>query len=105
MERCENKFCSNRDRYYYDVKLSAESGWRQYDTAQDAWYFGVWVNPEKLQTLTFAEGDETRCTYDTAEEYHQALKEMATACDPLPPTAIVVDHNGSITKIYCPRPV
>lgn len=33
------------------------SGWEQYDTNQDAEYFGVWVHREKLLTLTYAEGD------------------------------------------------
>jgi len=38
-------------------------GWEQYDTDQDASYFGVWVNRTQYLTLTYAEGDWTlvRC--------------------------------------------
>ena len=32
-------------------------GWMQYDTDQDAEYFGVWVNKGKLMTLSYTEGD------------------------------------------------
>ena len=31
------------DRYYYDRTLLAQ-GWQQYDTEEDAWYFGVWIH-------------------------------------------------------------
>ena len=43
------------DRYYYDRTLLAQ-GWQQYDTEEDAWYFGVWIHTEKLETFTYAEG-------------------------------------------------
>ena len=33
------------------------SGWLQYDTSQDASYFGVWVNLRERLILTYAEGD------------------------------------------------
>ncbi len=50
-------FCPS-ERYVVDFAedYSAE-GWKQYDTDQDAAYFGVWVNPKTLQTLSYAEGD------------------------------------------------
>ncbi|MGL5292390.1 MAG: hypothetical protein ACRC9V_01100, partial [Aeromonas sp.] len=37
------------DRYYYDHTLLV-LGWQQYDTEEDAWYFGIWINTEKLET-------------------------------------------------------
>ena len=43
------------NRYVFDFNL--KDGWQQYDTDQDAWYFGIWVNLKTLQTLTYAEGD------------------------------------------------
>ncbi|KKL07566.1 hypothetical protein LCGC14_2584760, partial [marine sediment metagenome] len=46
------------DRYIFDFKIcSPRDGWQQYDTSQDAWYFGVWIHPEGRVTITFAEGD------------------------------------------------
>lgn len=53
-------FILNGERYKWDFdeKLSVE-GWEQYDTSQDAWYFGVWVNKKTLQIRTYAEGDLT----------------------------------------------
>jgi hypothetical protein len=46
------------DRYLVDFDDHAgDEGWEQFDTDQDAHYFGVWVNPKLLLTLTYAEGD------------------------------------------------
>ena len=45
------------DRYAFDFKhCTALKGWRQFDTEQDASYFGVWVHTGKRQVVTFAEG-------------------------------------------------
>jgi len=36
------------DRYKFDFGLCSYSkGWIQFDTDQDAWYFGVWIHKEK----------------------------------------------------------
>ena len=43
------------DRYLFDFNLSGE--WDQFDTENDASYFGVWVNKSKLRLLSFVEGD------------------------------------------------
>jgi hypothetical protein len=32
-------------------------GWEQFDTDQDASYFGVWLNKSKLMFLSYCEGD------------------------------------------------
>jgi hypothetical protein len=40
-----NNFFLERDRYHYDFAVcTTDKGWAQYDTEQDAWYFGVWVH-------------------------------------------------------------
>lgn len=51
-------FINNGERYRWDFDedFSAQ-GWEQYDTSQDAWYFGVWINKKLLQVQTYAEGD------------------------------------------------
>ena len=59
-----------RERYHYDLKRCPSSkGWWQFDTDQDAPYFGVWVNPKRREILTFAEGDETLVTCPTEESF------------------------------------
>ena len=46
------------ERYAFDfAKGMRDKGWRQYDTNQDAWYYGIWYNPQTLQTLSYTEGD------------------------------------------------
>jgi hypothetical protein len=45
-------------------------GWEQFDTDQDAPYFGVWVNRHTLETLTYAEGDWTLCKCPDREHYN-----------------------------------
>ena len=46
------------ERYVVDFADNrTQEGWMQFDTNQDAPYYGVWVNPAKLQTLSYAEGD------------------------------------------------
>jgi hypothetical protein len=63
-----------RERYYYDFNQCTPSkGWAQFDSQQDASYYGTWVNPSTCQILRFAEGDETLETYDDQEEFIQGL--------------------------------
>lgn len=65
------------DRYEYDFKrCNKADGWRQYDTEQDASYFGVWVHPERRVIVTFAEGDETTVECPTQEAFEAEIREM-----------------------------
>lgn len=58
------------DRYQFDFKIcTAEKGWAQVDTYQDAYYFGVWVNPITLETFTFCEGDTTYIKCENENEF------------------------------------
>ncbi len=94
------------DRYRFDFQLCTKAkGWRQYDTNQDAWYFGVWVQPEKRKILSYAEGDISVVRCPTEESYHAELKSMAEFYGPPPPAFTVIDFpSGNITKIYDKRP-
>ena len=63
-------------RYLFDEELCrAADGWKQYDTEQDASYFGVWVHVEGRLIVTFAEGDVSvvYCLTDEAlkDELHK----------------------------------
>lgn len=67
-------FCP-ADRYLYDFKYCTSSkGWAQFDTRQDAPYYGNWVNPSKLETLEYAEGDITHVQCESPEEFVKHLK-------------------------------
>ena len=59
---------------FYDANLP--SGWEPHLTWQDADYFGVWVNGEKRQIFTYAEGDRTLVVCPTAEQFQQEYGEM-----------------------------
>ena len=94
------------DRYQFDFNLcTSKKGWKQFDTNQDAWYFGVWVHPEKRVILTYAEGDVTIVKCPTEESYHAELKDMAEFYGPPPPAAISFDYpSGKRTDYYDKRP-
>ena len=65
------------ERYLIDCAEGFTSeGWIQYDTDQDAHYFGVWVNPSKLLTLNYAEGDWTFVVCKDKALYNTHLKSM-----------------------------
>ncbi len=52
------------------------AGWLQFDTNQDAWYYGVWVNPKLLKTLSYCEGDMYFVVCRDAEHYNAEIKAM-----------------------------
>lgn len=58
------------NRYVYDFgPCSAKNGFAQVDTQQDAWYFGIWANPEKMVVITYAEGDVVIRKADNTQEF------------------------------------
>lgn len=68
-------FPTERYRWDFDKKF-CNDGWEQYDTSQDAWYFGVWVNKKLLQIQTYAEGDLTLVKCPDAEHFNAEIKSM-----------------------------
>ncbi len=93
----------SRDRYYYDNRLKSEDGWEQYDTSQDAWYFGVWVNLRTRKTFTYCEGDLILVESPTQESFIAELKHMAECYEPARAFS-TVDDDGTLTRHYCSRP-
>jgi len=99
-------FILNGDRYRFDFKYcSSKKGWKQYDTDHDAWYFGVWVHPEKKEIITYAEGDVIRVVCPTEKSFKAELKTMAEFYGTPPPAFTVISQDGKITKYYDKRPV
>ena len=94
-------FYIDGDRYRYDFKVCTPAkGWQQYDTDQDAWYYGVWVNVAERQIMTYAEGDETLVTSPTAEIFQAELDALSEFHGPPPPAFVVLDVDGSVTNVY-----
>ena len=89
-------------RYRYDMVLCPRSeGWKQYDTDQDAHYFGVWYHMERRVVVTYAEGDETVVICRTAEAWKAELAEMAKFYGDPPPAFVSLDTEaGTITNHY-----
>ena len=69
-----------------------KGGWEQYDTDQDANYFGVWVNTSTRQVLTYAEGDIDLVTCHTIETFRAELASMAEFYGDPPPAFISIDY-------------
>lgn len=65
------------DRYVYDFgACSAENGFAQVDTAQDASYFGTWCSPSRLAIVTYCEGDVTLAIAKDAEEFAAEIRRI-----------------------------
>ncbi len=65
------------ERYLIDFATDfTVEGWEQFDTDQDAAYFGVWVNPQTLTTLTYAEGDWSVVQCSDKAAYNAEIQSM-----------------------------
>ena len=92
------------ERYTIDFADDLKT-WRQFDTSQDAPYFGVWVDMEARETLTYAEGDWTLVVCPTAETFRAELDDMHTFYGDPPPAFISIDTDtGQRTDYYDERP-
>ena len=87
------------NRYGYDENLGC--GWEQYDTDQDAWYFGVWVNKTERKVFTYAEGDRILEIADSQDAFIELLQRMEKFYGKAPPVAIGIDNSGTIA-FYAP---
>jgi len=89
------EFCPG-DRYRYDMKLVGREGWKQYDTDQDAHYFGCWVNPDKMMTFCYCEGDVTIIRCKDKEHYNAEIQSMNEFYD-AGFVAKTIDMDGNMT--------
>ena len=69
-------FTGYADRSRYAMDYQGPRGFYQWDTSQDAWYYGTWVNPQSLQILQYAEGDISLVTCNSPEAYKKYLAGM-----------------------------
>lgn len=88
------------ERYVIDFADDfRDEGWQQYDTDQDAHYFGVWVNPVLFQTLSYVEGDWSWVKCANEHQYQEEIDSMNAFYKPAPAWT-VIDASGSITHVY-----
>jgi hypothetical protein len=97
------EFREGRQRYHYDFNL-LEKGWKQFDTDQDASYFGIWHSEDEMRFLTFAEGDETLVICKDAVGYNKELDSMLEFYKPTPFAVSIDLDGGSKTQYYDERP-
>jgi len=65
------------DRYQYDFDAcSADRGWAQLDTVQDAPWYGNWISPGSKMLLEFCEGDVTLTTCETDAEFSSEVRRV-----------------------------
>lgn len=70
----ETGFHPMTDRYRFDFRdCTPAKGFAQVDTSQDASYFGTWANPFTFTIVTYCEGDITRRTAESAEEFRAEI--------------------------------
>ncbi|EKP0315531.1 hypothetical protein ACEUB2_04260 [Aeromonas veronii] len=86
------------DRYYYDRTLLAQ-GWLQYDTEEDAWYFGIWIHTVKLETFTYAEGDTNHVIAPNVEAFRTELARLYQY-HPQAPAFICINREVGIVTHY-----
>jgi len=93
------------DRYKFDFEICTPSlGFEQFDTDQDAHYFGVWVNAEERVTVTYAEGDLTLVACASLEGFKAEIADAEECYGSAPPMAIGIDvDTGTVTKFYDDR--
>ncbi len=97
-------FVENLSRYFFDERVTRQgAGWQQWDTSQDASYFGVWVHRDLRQILTFAEGDITVVECLDDERFKAEIESMERLYGEPPPAAKAIEADGSITKYYSGR--
>ena len=92
----------DRSRYSWDGQHKA--GWLQYDTDQDAIYFGDWVNKQRLQIRTYCEGDFSVVTCPDADHFDAQLVSM-DKCYGKSPFASTMDEYGNWTEHFESRDI
>lgn len=91
------------ERYVFDDEL-CKQGFEQFDTDQDAWYYGVWVSVEHRAIVTYAEGDLSLVACASAESFKKEIEDLEKFHGKAPPMAVGIDTNtGVVTEFYGDR--
>ena len=83
------------NRYIYDLtRCPSSEGWNQYDTKDDAHYFGMWYHAEHRIIVTYGEGDETVVICHTEAAWRAELSETAELFGDPPPAYKAIETAG-----------
>lgn len=86
------------ERYLIDFADDFSSaGWEQFDTDQDAAYFGVWVNRRLRSTLTYAEGDWSLVECPDEAHYEAEIRDAIEFYGE-GYIALAIDRDGGATE-------
>lgn len=70
-------FLLHTDRYRFDLgACKVDNGYAQFDTSQDASYYGNWVNPFSFKLVCYCEGDLTVQICDDQDEFVSKVRGM-----------------------------
>lgn len=95
-----HRFFGPAERYLVDFAPDfTAGGWLQFDTDQDAHYFGVWVNPRLLLTLTYCEGDWILAQCPDTRHYNAEISDAIEFYDE-GRICTVIDMDAKTTTRY-----
>ncbi len=98
-----NAFVGGTERYVYDDQL-CKQGFEQFDTDQDAHYYGVWVSIKHRAIVTYAEGDLSLVACASTELFKKEIEDLEKFHGDPPPAFVAIDTvDGSVTKVYSER--
>jgi hypothetical protein len=98
------------ERYAFDFRFCARSdGWQQFDTTQDAPYFGIWVHLAKRVVCKFIEGEVYIRVANDRATLKTYLEKLCAYHGDAPPAATVLDFDDDgeleqVTQVYDPHP-
>lgn len=75
-------------------------GWRRYPTWQDAWYFGMWFNPQKLEMLCYAEQDVIHTVCENEQQFRAEMADLARRYGKEPSPSIIAIGEEETTYMY-----
>ena len=91
------------ERYVIDFDPDfTKLGWKQFDTDQDAPYYGVWVNKKERMYLNYAEGDWTLRISPSDELFNKDIKELCEFHKPAK-FASSITRDGELTQYFQDR--
>ncbi len=98
-------FHEDSSRYRVESEICPScDGWKQFDTDQDAWYYGVWVNPSLRAVVCFAEGDLYIQVSSSKEQFSLEIESLTEFHGEPPVTISALDSEGVLTRYRAERP-
>ncbi|MCT7971190.1 hypothetical protein [Laspinema olomoucense] len=95
------KWSFDAERYLIDFADDYhEHGLIQYDTNQDAPYFGVWISPSKMLSLTYCEGDWSLVICDNPISFNSEVDSIVEGYEEAPGFVSVDNEEKTITEHY-----